>query len=199
MLFRSNGGMGSNGLTSARHDVFGKYLAEKYPESYDAAVPQELVYSGTKRLDEVDEVTGLTYGKLVLSPTRTYAPVVKEILDKYRKQIDGMIHCSGGAQTKILHFVDNLKIIKDNLFETPRLFEVIQQESGTSWEEMYKVFNMGHRMEFYVPQEIAEDIIAISEKYGIDAKVIGRVEASETGVAEVCLTSAHGTFNYKKQ
>ncbi len=193
-----NGGMGSNGLTSARHDVFGKYLAEKYPESYDAAVPEDLVYSGTKRLDEVDPVTGLTFGKLVLSPTRTYAPVVKEVLDKYRKQIDGMIHCSGGAQTKILHFVDNLKIVKDNLFDTPRLFEVIQQESGTSWEEMYKVFNMGHRMEFYVPQEIAGDIVEISKKYGIDAKIIGRVEESATGQAEVVLTSAHGTFNYKK-
>ncbi len=193
-----NGGMGSNGLTSARHDVFGKYLAEKYPESYDASVPQELVYSGSKRLDEVDEVTGLTYGKLVLSPTRTYAPVVKEILDRFRSQIDGMIHCSGGAQTKILHFVDNLKIVKDNLFDTPRLFEVIQQESGTSWEEMYKVFNMGHRMEFYVPAAIADEIIAISGKYGIEAKVIGRVEASETGKAEVLLTSKHGTFHYNK-
>ncbi|MBE6229291.1 MAG: phosphoribosylformylglycinamidine cyclo-ligase [Bacteroidales bacterium] len=193
-----NGGMGSNGLTSARHDVFGKYLAEKYPESYDASVPQELVYSGSKRLDEVDEVTGLTYGKLVLSPTRTYAPVVKEILDRFRSQIDGMIHCSGGAQTKILHFVDDLKIVKDNLFDTPRLFEVIQQESGTSWEEMYKVFNMGHRMEFYVPAAIADEIIAISGKYGIEAKVIGRVEASETGKAEVLLTSKHGTFHYNK-
>ena len=193
-----NGGMGSNGLTSARHDVFGKYLAEKYPESYDASVPFDLVYSGSRRLDEVDEVTGLTYGKLVLSPTRTYAPVVKEILDKFRNRIDGMIHCSGGAQTKILHFVDNLKIIKDNLFATPRLFEVIQQESGTSWEEMYKVFNMGHRMEFYVPGEIADEIIAISGKYGIEAKIIGRVEASETGNAEVVLTSEHGTFHYNK-
>ncbi len=193
-----NGGMGSNGLTSARHDVFGKYLAEKYPESYDASVPQELVYSGSKRLDEVDVVTGLTYGKLVLSPTRTYAPVVKEILDRFRSQIDGMIHCSGGAQTKILHFVDDLKIVKDNLFDTPRLFEVIQQESGTSWEEMYKVFNMGHRMEFYVPAAIADEIIAISGKYGIEAKVIGRVEASETGKAEVLLTSKHGTFHYNK-
>lgn len=193
-----NGGMGSNGLTSARHDVFAKYLAEKYPESYDASVPQELVYSGSKRLDEVDEVTGLTFGKLVLSPTRTYAPVVKEILDKFRSRIDGMIHCSGGAQTKILHFVDNLKIVKDNLFDTPRLFEVILQESGTSWEEMYKVFNMGHRMEFYVPAEIADDIVAISGKYGIEAKVIGRVEVSETGKAEVLLTSKHGTFRYNK-
>ncbi len=193
-----NGGMGSNGLTSARHDVFAKYLAAKYPESYDASVPEELVYSGSKKLDETDPKTGLTYGKLVLSPTRTYAPVVKEVLDKYRKDIHGMIHCSGGAQTKILHFVDNLKIVKDNLFDTPPLFEIIQKESGTSWEEMYKVFNMGHRMEFYVPSGIAGSIIEISKKYGIDAKVIGRVEASESGVAEVVLTSAHGTFNYRK-
>lgn len=193
-----NGGMGSNGLTSARHDVFGKYLSAKYPESYDASVPDELVYSGSKSLTEIEPRTGVTYGKLVLSPTRTYAPVVKEVLDKYRKQIDGMIHCSGGAQTKILHFVDDLKIVKDNLFDTPVLFDVIQKESGTSWEEMYKVFNMGHRMEFYVPQEIASDIIAISQKYGIDAKVIGHVEASANGVAEVLLTSEHGTFTYRK-
>lgn len=193
-----NGGMGSNGLTSARHDVFGKYLSAKYPESYDASVPDELVYSGSKSLTDIEPRTGITYGKLVLSPTRTYAPVVKEVLDKYRKQIDGMIHCSGGAQTKILHFVDDLKIVKDNLFDTPVLFDVIQKESGTSWEEMYKVFNMGHRMEFYVPQEIASDIIAISQKYGIDAKVIGRVEASANGVAEVLLTSEHGTFTYRK-
>lgn len=193
-----NGGMGSNGLTSARHDVFEKYLALKYPESYDGAVPQDLVYSGTKKLDAVEPKTGLTYGKLVLSPTRTYAPIVKEVLDKYRKQIDGMIHCSGGAQTKILHFVDDLKIIKDNLFPTPPLFEVIQKESGTSWEEMYKVFNMGHRMEFYVPAEIAEDIIAISKKYDVDAKIIGRVEASEEGKAQVHLTSEHGEFVYNK-
>lgn len=193
-----NGGMGSNGLTSARHDVFGKYLSAKYPESYDASVPDELVYSGSKSLTEIEPRTGVTYGKLVLSPTRTYAPVVKEVLDKYRKQIDGMIHCSGGAQTKILHFVDDLKIVKDNLFDTPVLFDVIQKESGTSWEEMYKVFNMGHRMEFYVPQEIASDIIAISQKYGIDAKVIGHVEASANGVAEVLLSSEHGTFTYRK-
>lgn len=192
-----NGGMGSNGLTSARHDVFGKYLAEKYPESYDGSVPQELVYSGSKKLDEVEPESGLTYGKLVLSPTRTYAPVVKEVLDKYRSKIDGMIHCSGGAQTKVLHFVDNLKIIKDNLFETPVLFRAIQQESGTSWEEMYKVFNMGHRLEFYIPQEIAADIIRISEKYGIAAKIIGRVEAFDNG-AQVELHSKHGDFVYVK-
>jgi phosphoribosylformylglycinamidine cyclo-ligase len=193
-----NGGMGSNGLTSARHDVFAKYIAEKYPESYDAAVPYDLVYSGSKRLDEVEPKSGLTYGKLVLSPTRTYAPIVKEVLDKYRSKIDGMIHCSGGAQTKILHFVDNLTIVKDNLFPTPVLFEVIQKESGTSWQEMYKVFNMGHRMEFYVPAEIAEDIIAISKKYDVDAKVIGRVEESKDGNAKVLLTSEHGYFEYSK-
>lgn len=192
-----NGGMGSNGLTSARHDVFEKYIAKRYPESYDAAVPQELVYSGSRKLDEIEPETGLTYGKLVLSPTRTYAPVVKEVLDRFRKQIDGMIHCSGGAQTKILHFVDQLKIVKDNLFDTPPLFKAIQQESGTSWEEMYKVFNMGHRMEFYVPKEIAGEIIAISKKYGIDAKVIGRVEQTD-GDAEVLLKSTHGIFSYKK-
>ncbi len=193
-----NGGMGSNGLTSARHDVFAKYIAEKYPESYDAAVPYDLVYSGSKKLDEIEPRTGLTYGKLVLSPTRTYAPIVKEVLDKYRSKIDGMIHCSGGAQTKILHFVDNLTIIKDNLFPTPVLFDVIQKESGTSWQEMYKVFNMGHRMEFYVPAEIAEDIIAISKKYDVDAKVIGRVEESADGTAKVLLTSEHGYFEYTK-
>lgn len=192
-----NGGMGSNGLTSARHDVFEKYLAKKYPESYDASVPEELVYSGTKRLDEVDPETGLTYGKLVLSPTRTYAPVVKEILEKYRGEIDGMIHCSGGAQTKILHFVDDLRIIKNHLFDTPPLFRIIQAESGTSWEEMYKVFNMGHRMEFYVSERVAADIIAISKNFGIDARIIGRVEKCDTG-AEVVLESAHGTFKYVK-
>lgn len=192
-----NGGMGSNGLTSARHDVFEKYLAKKYPESFDAAVPADLVYSGTKKLDAVEPKTGLTYGKLVLSPTRTYAPIVKEVLDKYRSKIDGMIHCSGGAQTKILHFVENLTIIKDNLFDTPPLFEVIQKESGTSWEEMYKVFNMGHRMEFYVPEQIAGDIISISKKHGVDAKIIGRVEAAQTE-ANVVLTSAHGQFKYVK-
>lgn len=193
-----NGGMGSNGLTSARHDVFAKYIAEKYPESYDAAVPYDLVYSGSKKLDEIEPRTGLTYGKLVLSPTRTYAPIVKEVLDKYRSQIDGMIHCSGGAQTKILHFVDNLTIIKDNMFPTPVLFDVIQKESGTSWQEMYKVFNMGHRMEFYVPAEIADDIVAISKKYDVDAKIIGRVEESADGKAKVLLTSEHGYFEYTK-
>ena len=193
-----NGGMGSNGLTSARHDVFAKYLAEKYPESYDRAVPEELVYSGSRHLDAIEPKTGLTYGKLVLSPTRTYAPVVKEVLDRYRKRIHGMIHCSGGAQTKILHFVDGLRIVKDNLFPTPPLFQVIQAESGTSWEEMYKVFNMGHRMEFYIPQEIAQDIIAISGKFGIDARIIGRVEASADGQAQVLLKGEHGEFIYRK-
>ncbi len=193
-----NGGMGSNGLTSARHDVFGKYIAAKYPETYDNGIPQDLVYSGSKKLDELDPVTGLTYGKLVLSPTRTYAPVVKEILDSHRKSIHGMVHCSGGGQTKILHFVDDLKIIKDNLFDTPRLFEVIQQESGSDWQEMYKVFNMGHRMEFYVPQEIANDIISISEKYCIDAKIIGRVEKSENSVAQVIISGKNGEYVYTK-
>ena len=193
-----NGGMGSNGLTSARHDVFAKYIAEKYPESFDSAVPNELVYSGSKKLDELESESGLTYGKLVLSPTRTYAPVVKEVLDKFRDKINGMVHCSGGAQTKILHFVENLTIIKDNLFDTPPLFRAIQQESGTSWEEMYKVFNMGHRMEFYLPAELAEEVISISNKYGIAAQIIGRVEESKCGEAEVLLTSKHGSFRYTK-
>jgi Phosphoribosylaminoimidazole (AIR) synthetase len=193
-----NGGMGSNGLTSARHDVFEKYLSKKYPESYDTNVPADLVYSGSKKLDEIEPKTGLTYGKLVLSPTRTYAPIVKEVLSKFRKDIDGMIHCSGGAQTKILHFVDNLKIIKDNLFPTPPLFEVIQKESKTSWEEMYKVFNMGHRMEFYTNWNVAEQIIEISKKYGVDAKIIGRVEESTNSKAEVHLHSEHGNFIYTK-
>ncbi len=192
-----NGGMGSNGLTSARHDVFGKYLAGKYPESYDAALPEGLVYSGTRKLDDIEPETGFTYGKLVLSPTRTYAPVVKEILCKHRGSIDGMIHCSGGAQTKVLHFVDNLRIIKDGLFETPPLFRIIQEESGTSWEEMYKVFNMGHRLEFYIPEDIAGDIIEIAGKYGVRAKIIGRVEKCD-GNAEVVLQSRHGKFVYIK-
>lgn len=190
-----NGGMGSNGLTSARHDVFGKELAEKYPESFDPQVPTELVYSGSKRLTD-ETSTALDAGKLVLSPTRTYAPIIKEILDGYRDQIDGMIHCSGGAQTKILHFIDNGHVVKDNLFPTPPLFEMIQQESGTDWKEMYQVFNMGHRMELYVDESIAADIIAISEKYGVDAKIVGRVEASEN--AQVTITSTAGTFNYQK-
>lgn len=192
-----NGGIGSNGLTSARHDVFHKYVAEKYPESYDPAVPYELVFSGGCKLTdtiEVNENENVTAGKLVLSPTRTYAPVIKTILDSYRSQIDGMVHCSGGAQTKILHFVDNVHVVKDNLFPIPPLFDLIQKQSNTPWEEMYKVFNMGHRMELYVPQEIAEDIIRISESFGISAQIIGHVE--EASSKKVTIRSPHGEFVY---
>jgi phosphoribosylformylglycinamidine cyclo-ligase len=188
-----NGGMGSNGLTSARHDVFGKYLAEKYPESFDPAVPNDLVYSGNKNLlDPTD--TALNAGKLVLSPTRTYAPIIMAILAKYRKQLHGMVHCSGGAQTKVLHFVDKVHVIKDNLFEVPALFQLIQEQSNTSWQEMYKVFNMGHRMELYVPQEIAADIIAISQSFNVEAKIVGRVEAAEE--KKLTIVSDKGTFFY---
>lgn len=193
-----NGGMGSNGLTSARHDVFSKYVAEKYPESFDPAVPYDLVFAGGKALtDKIKVETGeeVTAGKLVLSPTRTYAPVIKVILDKYRSQIDGMVHCSGGAQTKVLHFVDNVHVIKDNLFPIPPLFDLIQKESNTDWQEMYKVFNMGHRMELYVPEEIAQDIIQISESFGIPAQIIGRVEDSAT--KQVTINSPYGTFIYE--
>lgn len=193
-----NGGMGSNGLTSARHDVFSKYIAEKYPESFDPAVPYDLVFAGGKALtDKITTETGeeVTAGKLVLSPTRTYAPVIKQILDKYRSQIDGMVHCSGGAQTKVLHFVDKVHVIKDNLFPIPALFELIQKESNTDWQEMYKVFNMGHRMELYVSEEIAQDIIAISESFGIPAQIVGRVEASDK--KQVTVTSPYGTFIYE--
>lgn len=193
-----NGGMGSNGLTSARHDVFAKYLANKYPESYDGNVDESLIYSGSKRLDEIEPESGLTYGKLVLSPTRTYAPIVKKVLDLYRDKIHGMVHCSGGAQTKILHFIDNLKVVKDNLFPVPPLFRVIREESKTSWEEMYKVFNMGHRMEFYVPAEIAEQIISISKSFNVDARVIGRVEAPDADGAKVIIKSQYGTFEYRR-
>ncbi len=190
-----NGGMGSNGLTSARHDVFAKYLAEKYPESFDASVPFELVYSGTKKLTDMVENTPVDAGKLVLSPTRTYAPIIKQILGKYTSaQIHGMVHCSGGAQTKILHFVDNLHIIKDNLFQVPPLFQLIQQESKTDWKEMYQVFNCGHRMELYVPQEVANDIIAISESFGVAAKIVGRVEESQS--KRLTIKSEYGTFEY---
>jgi phosphoribosylformylglycinamidine cyclo-ligase len=189
-----NGGMGSNGLTSARHDVFSKVLAEKYPESFDAAVPSELVYSGSKRL--TDEVAGvpLNAGQLVLSPTRTYAPVIKAILDKHRSEVHGMVHCSGGAQTKVLHFVENVHIIKDNLFPIPPLFNMIQEESGTDWKEMYKVFNMGHRMEIYLAPEHAQAIIDISKSFGIDAQIIGRVEAHDG--KQVTIASEAGTFIY---
>ena len=190
-----NGGMGSNGLTSARHDVFAKYVAEKYPESFDDSLPSELVYSGTKKLTDTVEGSPINAGKLVLSPTRTYAPIIKKILQKYTsKEIHGMVHCSGGAQTKILHFVDNLHIIKDNLFEVPPLFRLIQQESKTNWKEMYQVFNCGHRMELYVSEEVAADIIAISESFGVAAKIVGRVEKADT--KHLTISSEYGTFEY---
>lgn len=188
-----NGGMGSNGLTSARHDVFNKTLAEKFPESFDPSVPNELVYSGSKDLTDKTD-SPLDAGKLVLSPTRTYAPVIKKILDAHRNQIHGMVHCSGGAQTKVLHFVENVHVIKDNLFPIPPLFKLIQEESKTEWKEMYKVFNMGHRMEIYVPQEIANDIIAISKSFNIDAQIVGRVEANEG--KKLTINSPYGTFEY---
>ncbi|NMB37044.1 MAG: phosphoribosylformylglycinamidine cyclo-ligase [Bacteroidales bacterium] len=191
-----NGGMGSNGLTSARHDVFEHSIAAKYPESFDNSVDEKYVYCGSKSLTGIEPESGLTYGKLVLSPTRTYAPVIKEVFNKYRPQIHGMVHCSGGAQTKVLHFIEELKVIKDNLFPTPVLFRTIQQESGTPWSEMYKVFNMGHRMELYVPEEIAQDIISISEGFGIEARIIGRVENAPQ--AEVEITSEYGKFNYRR-
>jgi phosphoribosylformylglycinamidine cyclo-ligase len=174
-----NGGMGSNGLTSARHDVFSKFLAEKYPESFDPSVPKELIYSGSRKLTDPYDGVPLNVGKLVLSPTRTYAPIVKEILKNYLEVVGGIIHCSGGAQTKILHFVNNLHIIKDNLFETPPLFKLIQQESGTDWKEMYKVFNMGHRLEVYIDGKYASDLISIGKSFNIDTKIIGRVEKAE--------------------
>ncbi|OQD41977.1 phosphoribosylformylglycinamidine cyclo-ligase [Croceivirga radicis] len=190
-----NGGMGSNGLTSARHDVFEKYLAEKYPESYDASVPQELVYSGHKKLTDSVEDAPLDAGKLVLSPTRTYAPIVKKILEKYTaEQIHGMVHCSGGAQTKILHFIDNLHVVKDNLFPVPPLFKLIQEQSGTDWKEMYQVFNCGHRLELYVDQSIANDLIAIANSFNVDAQIIGKVSASET--KQLTIASEFGTFTY---
>jgi len=190
-----NGGMGSNGLTSARHDVFGKALAAKYPESFDPAVPESLVYSGTKTLTEATQ-TSLDAGKLVLSPTRTYAPIIKQVLEQYRDKIDGMVHCSGGAQTKILHFLEKGHVIKDALFPIPPLFKMIQEESGTSWEEMYQVFNMGHRMELYVEPSIADAIIAISESFGVPAKIVGRVE--ESAAKELTISSEFGTFKYEK-
>ncbi|KYG84031.1 phosphoribosylformylglycinamidine cyclo-ligase [Roseivirga seohaensis] len=189
-----NGGMGSNGLTSARHDVFHKDLAAKFPESYDHAVPSDLVYSGKYQLTDPVEGSPLNAGKLVLSPTRTYAPVMVEILKKFRNQIGGLIHCSGGAQTKVLHFVNNVHIIKDNLFELPPLFRMIQEESGTSWKEMYKVFNMGHRMEIYIDEEFAEEIISISKSFNIDAQIVGRVEASEN--RKLTINSEFRNFEY---
>ena len=189
-----NGGMGSNGLTSARHDVFAKYLAEKYPESYDKAVPEELVYSGNYRLTDAVEDSPLNAGKLVLSPTRTYAPVIKALLDEMRPEIHGMVHCTGGAQTKVLHFVgDNCKVIKDNMFPVPPLFKAIAEQSGTDWAEMYKVFNMGHRMEIYVRPELAEKVIALSQSFHIDAQIVGRIEEGEKSLT---IQSEFGTFHY---
>ncbi|WP_037315470.1 AIR synthase related protein [Salegentibacter sp. Hel_I_6] len=190
-----NGGMGSNGLTSARHDVFSKILAEKYPESFDNDIPEDLIYSGTKSLTDKVENSPIDAGKLVLSPTRTYAPIIKKILSKFsNKEINGMVHCSGGAQTKILHFIDNLHIVKDNMFEVPPLFKLIQQESKTDWKEMYQVFNMGHRMELYVNPQIAEEIIAISKSFNVDAQIVGRVEASEE--KKLTIKSEFGEFEY---
>ena len=189
-----NGGMGSNGLTSARHDVFAKYLAEKYPESYDPAVPESLVFSGKCKLTDPVEGTGLDAGKLVLSPTRTYAPVIKKVLEKFRSSISGMIHCSGGAQTKVLHFIDNVHVIKDNLFEIPPLFKLIQEQSGTSWHEMYKVFNMGHRFEIYAGRNVADEIISIAKSFNIDAQIIGHVEPYHG--KKVTIHSNFGTFEY---
>ncbi|RDC65833.1 AIR synthase related protein [Adhaeribacter pallidiroseus] len=189
-----NGGMGSNGLTSARHDVFHKYLAEKYPESYDPGVPADLVYSGKYKLTDEVVGTGLDVGKLVLSPTRTYAPLVKEIFNQHRANIHGMVHCSGGGQTKVLHFTDQVHIIKDNLFDIPPLFQIIQQESQTNWAEMYKVFNMGHRLEIYLNEAYAADLLTIAQSFNIEAKIIGRVEASAQN--QLTIKSTFGEFNY---
>ena len=189
-----NGGMGSNGLTSARHDVFHNDLATKYPESFDASVPSDLVYSGSIALTDVVVGVPLDAGKLVLSPTRTYAPIIKKILDSHRNHIHGMVHCSGGAQTKVLHFVDNVHVVKDQLFETPPLFTLIQKQSGTDWKEMYKVFNMGHRMELYVNKEHAQEIINISKQFGVNAKIIGKVEKYQG--KKLTIKSQHGEFVY---
>jgi phosphoribosylformylglycinamidine cyclo-ligase len=189
-----NGGMGSNGLTSARHDVFAKYLAEKYPESFDSKVPEELVYSGTKKLQDQIDRLDIDAGQLVLSPTRTYAPIMKVIISQLREEIHGIIHCSGGAQTKILHFVDDLHIVKDQLFDTPPLFRLIQEQSNTDWQEMYQVFNMGHRMEIYLPEDHAQKIIEISEGFGVEAKVVGYVEAADQ--ASLTISSDYGVFTY---
>ncbi len=195
---RYNGGMGSNGLTSARHDVFCKEVYEKYPQTCDSAVPSELIYSGSRRLTDPVEGTGLDAGRLVLSPTRTYAPVVKALLDAMRPSIHGMIHCSGGAQTKILHFLhEGLHVVKDNLFPVPPLFEMIQKESGTDWKEMYKVFNMGHRFEIYLPEEKAAEVIRISESFGIPARIVGRVERGAEGKKTLTIMSDRGTYEYE--
>ena len=189
-----NGGMGSNGLTSARHDVFAHALADTYPETFDPSLPADLVYSGNKQLKDIEPHTGLTYGRLVLSPTRTYLPVVREMLDNHRAHIHGLVHCSGGAQTKVLHFIDKLHIIKDNLFPIPPLFAIIQEASGTDWTEMYKVYNMGHRMELYVDEKVAGYLIAIAKKYTIDARIVGRVEAADK--AMLTIRSEKGEFRY---
>ncbi len=191
---RYNGGMGSNGLTSARHDVFSKYLAKKYPESYDHAVPEELVYSGNYNLTDTTPDVPVNVGQLVLSPTRTYAPVIKKILDELRPEIHGMVHCTGGAQTKVLHFVgDNCKVVKDNMFPVPPLFRIIKEQSGTDWQEMYKVFNMGHRMEIYVSPENADKVIAISKSFNIDAQIVGHIEEGEKSLT---IKSEFGEFKY---
>ena len=191
---RYNGGMGSNGLTSARHDVFAKYLAEKYPETFDAAVPEDLVYSGSCRLDTPVEGSPLTAGQLVLSPTRTYAPVIKKLLSEMRPAIDGMIHCTGGAQTKVMHFVEGKHVIKDNLFPIPPLFDLIRRESGTPWAEMYKVFNMGHRMEIYVEPRHAQEVMDIAASFGIDSRIVGRVE--EAPANKLTISTSEGVFEY---
>ena len=190
-----NGGIGSNGLTSARHDLFSKSYAQKYPETFDSAIPGELVYSGSYLVTDSVKGTSLNMGKLVLSPTRTYAPVIAEILRSYREEINGIIHCSGGAQTKVLHFIDNLHVIKNSLFDIPPLFRIIREESGTAWREMYEVFNMGHRMELYTSEDMADDIIEISNAFNIDAKVIGYVETSDK--SRVTIKSLHGEFVYE--
>lgn len=189
-----NGGMGSNGLTSARHDVFAKYLSEKYPESFDSEIPENLVYSGQLKLTEQIDGLGVDAGKLVLSPTRTYAPVIKKVLENFRKYISGMIHCSGGAQTKVLHFVENVHVVKNNMFSIPPLFRIIREQSGTSWQEMYKVFNMGHRFEIYTNQSVVDEIIAISKSFNIDAQIIGNVEPYEG--EKLTISSETGTYIY---
>lgn len=191
-----NGGMGSNGLTSARHDIFSSYIGQKYPETYNNQIPKDLAYTGTKSLLDIEPESGITYGKLVLSPTRTYAPVIKAIFEKHRDKIHGMIHCTGGSQTKILNFIDKFQIIKDNMFPVPPLFRTIQKESNSAWEEMYKVFNMGHRMEIYLPEEEAGHIIEVSQKFGVDARVIGKVVSSRK--PEVKLETEYGKFIYNK-
>ena len=191
-----NSGIGSNGLTSARHDLFGADLAQKYPETYDKQTPSDLVYSGRRRLTDIEPVTGMTCGKLALSPTRTYAPVIRDVLAQYRSHIHGMVHCSGGGQTKVLHFIEGLRVIKDQMLPVPPLFQMIQSESGTPWREMYRVFNMGHRLELYLPEHVAPHVIAIARQYGIEAAVVGRVEAASK--AEVCMEVPYGRFVYEK-